>query len=74
MDPCFIVIIVLSGHSKIDKALNDKWWLNEGRKYCRILPLEHPAILLTCIKRQLVLKTIFCVVRVAVLDRFYCSS
>ena len=24
--------------------------LNEGQKYCRMLPLEHSAILLTCIK------------------------
>ena len=23
--------------------------INEGRKYCRMLPLEHSAILLTCI-------------------------
>ena len=31
--------------------LNDKWLPNEGRKYCRMLPLEHSAILLTFIKR-----------------------
>ena len=31
--------------------LYDKWLLNEGRKYCRMFPLEHSAILLTCIKR-----------------------
>ena len=37
--------------------LNDKWKLNDGRKYFRMLPLEHSAILLTCIKRLLVLKT-----------------
>ena len=41
--------------------LNDKWYLNEGRKYCRMLPLEHSAIhsaiLLTYFKRKLVLKT-----------------
>ena len=35
---------------KIDKDLNDKWLLNEGRKYCRMLSLEHSAIRLTCIK------------------------
>ena len=35
--------------------LNDKWWLNEGRKYCRMLPLAHSAILLACIKRLLFL-------------------
>ena len=34
-----------------NKDLNDKWWHNEGRKYCRMLPLEHSAILLTCIKQ-----------------------
>ena len=33
-----------------NKDLNDKWLLNEGQKYCRMLPLEHSAILLTCIK------------------------
>ena len=35
--------------------LTDKWYVSEGRKYCRMLPLEHSAILLTCIKQQLVL-------------------
>ena len=34
-----------------NKDLNDKWKLNEGQKYCRMLPLEHSTILLTCIKR-----------------------
>ena len=34
-----------------NKDLNDKWKLNEGRKYCRMLPLEHSAIHLTCLKR-----------------------
>ena len=33
-----------------NKDLYDKWYLNEGQKYCRMLPLEHSAILLTCIK------------------------
>ena len=28
-----------------DKGLNDKWELNAGQKYCRMLPLEHSAIL-----------------------------
>ena len=44
-----------------NKDLNDKWKLNEGQKYCRMLPLEHSAILLPCIKRLLVLKTNFLV-------------
>ena len=42
-----------------NKGLSDKWLLDECRKYCRMLPLEQSAILLTCIKRLLVLKTIF---------------
>ena len=32
-----------------NKDLNDKWQLNEGQKYSRMLPLEHSAIFLTCI-------------------------
>ena len=32
---------------------------------------EHSAILLICIKREFALKTIFCLFRVPVLDRFY---
>ena len=35
---------------RLDKDLNDKWLVNEGQRYCRMLPLEHSAILLTCIK------------------------
>ena len=31
--------------------LNDKWQFHEGRSYCRLLPLEHSAIRLTCFKR-----------------------
>ena len=42
-----------------NKDLNDIWKLNEGKKYCRMLPLEHSATLLTCIKRYLDLKTNF---------------
>ena len=41
------------------KRPRNKWQLNEGQKYCRMLPLEHSAILLTCIKQYLVLKTNF---------------
>ena len=33
--------------------------LMKVEKYCRMLPLEHSAILLTCIKQLSVLKTIF---------------
>ena len=39
-----------------------------------MLPLEHSAILLTCIKRTLVLKTNFSLfLRMGVLHRFYCK-
>ena len=34
-----------------NKDLNDILELNEGREHCRMLPLVHSAILLTCIKR-----------------------
>ena len=34
-----------------NKGFNGKWWLYEGGKYCRMIPLAHSAILLTCIKR-----------------------
>ena len=42
-----------------NEDINDKWLLNEGRKYCRMLPLELSAILLTCTKRCPVLKNNF---------------
>ena len=43
---------VQNGHSKIDKTkiLMTNGSLMKGQKYCRMLPLEHSAILLTCIK------------------------
>ena len=31
-------------------------WLNAGQKYCRMLPLEHSAVLLTFIKLPFVIK------------------
>ena len=34
----------------------DQLWLNAGQKYCRMLPLEHSAILLTCMKLPIVIK------------------
>ena len=34
-----------------NQGLNMKLYLNGGRKYCRMLPLEHSAILLTLMKR-----------------------
>ena len=39
-----------------NKDVYDKCKLNEGRKNCRMLPLEHSAILLTYIQQQSVLK------------------
>ena len=32
-------------YNRQNKDLNDKWQLNEGQKYCRMLPFEHSAIL-----------------------------
>ena len=37
-----------------NKDLNDKWSLNEGQKYCRMLQGEHSAILLTCIIKAII--------------------
>ena len=34
-----------------NEDLNDPLLIDAGRKYCRMLLLEHSAILLTCIKR-----------------------
>ena len=56
-----------------NKDLNDKLKLNEGRKYCKMLPTEHSAILKTCIKRFKFLKTKFVVFLRVVLDRFDCT-
>ena len=43
-----------SGHSKI--AFQDQLLLNAGQKYCRMLPLEHSAILSTFIKLPIIFK------------------
>ena len=47
--------------SRQNKGFNGIWYLNEGQKYCRMLPLEHSAIILTCIiiSDKSVLKTNF---------------
>ena len=37
-------------------GFQDRLLLNAGRKYCRMLPLEHSAILLTFIKLPFVIK------------------
>ena len=49
---------VLSGHSKRRPKIvfQDQLPLNAGQKYCRMLPLEHSAILLICIKLPFVIK------------------
>ena len=48
---CISVYTVKPVLSRQNKDLNDKWYLNEGRKYCRMLQGEHSTILLTCIKQ-----------------------
>ena len=37
-------------------GFQDQLSLNAGQKYCRMLPLEHSAIVLTCIKLPFVIK------------------
>ena len=47
---------------------------NAGQRYCRMLPLEHSAILLIRISDNWSWKQFLVFLRVAVLDRFYCKS
>ena len=42
---------------KIKMGFQDQFSLNAGQKYCRMLPLEHSAILLTFIMLPFVVKT-----------------
>ena len=56
-----------------NKDLNDKWKLHAGLKYCRMLPLEHSVILLTCIKRQSVLKKNLVFILSDRLRQVYCT-
>ena len=52
-----VAVDVLNGHLKIDKTkilMTNGSLINEGRKYCRMLPMDHSAMLsklLTCVKR-----------------------
>ena len=41
-------------------GFQDQLSLNAGQKYCRMLPLEHSAILSTFNKLPFVIKTLFC--------------
>ena len=43
---------------KIKNGFQNRLSLNAGQKYCRMPPLEHSAILLTCINLPVVIKTI----------------
>ena len=56
----------LSKRPKI--GFQDQLSLNAGQLYCRMLPLEHSAILKTFIKVSFVIK----ISDLAVLHRFYC--
>ena len=55
----FLVKPALSGHSKRTPKIGFRYQLllNAGQKYCRMLPLEHSAILLTFIKLPFSIKT-----------------
>ena len=50
----FTLKLTLSKRLKI--SFQDQLLLNAGQKYCRMLPLEHYAILLTFIKLPFVIK------------------
>ena len=48
---------LLMGHKESNQSINqDQLSLNSGQKYCRMLPLEHSAILSTFIKLPFVIK------------------
>ena len=51
-----------NGHSQKDQknGFQDQLLLNAGQKYCRMLPLEHSAILLTSLSYKLSLRPLFC--------------
>ena len=66
------VKLPLSKRPKI--GFQDQLSLNAGQKYCRMLPLEHSAILSTFIKLPFVIKILFCLFLVAVLHQFYCIA
>ena len=67
-----------------NKNLNYKWQHNEGRKYCRTLPMKVESIAecspwslntFECIKAIISLENQFSVfLRVAILHRFYCTN
>ena len=64
----------LNNHSKrrLKFSFQDQLLLNAGQKFCRMLPLEHSAILLIFIKLPFVIKIfVFCLFLVAAEDRFY---
>ena len=42
--------------TKIKIGFQDRLWLNESQKYCRMHPLEHSAILSTIIRQPFVMK------------------
>ena len=65
-DHCIYSLSILRSYSetclkrplreKTKNVFHDQLSLNEGQKYCRMLPLEHSAILLTFIKLPFVMK------------------
>ena len=53
--------IKLNSVKVLKRSPQDRLSLNAGQKYCRMLPLEHSAILLTFIKLLFVIKIFVCV-------------
>ena len=71
------VIPVLSDLSKRTPKIGFQYqlWLNEGQKYCRMLPLEHSALCLTSIKVPFVIKIfILSIFEWPFFHRFYCTA
>ena len=54
----FTVKPVYNSHSQKRPQIGfqDQLWLNAGQKYCRMLQMEHSAMLSTCIKQTFVFK------------------
>ena len=46
-----LMMVERIAENRQNEGIYDNWQLNEGRKYCRMLPMEHSATLLAYIKR-----------------------
>ena len=67
----YMLIIIYLKRLKQSLKIEDQLLCNAGQKYCRMLPLEHSAILSTFIKLPFVIKFILSFFWVAAKDMFY---